>query len=167
MHQYAYTYIYTCIYIHTPNYTCTQTSIYIYTCSYTHIHTHIYRHMYSVHICTHVSTPGTTVLQRLREKPNLAPRKLCTSHLEMPFDEIRSTSNDGSAQNNHNQQQLIKPSRQRTARTTTSNLHWCGANPLGSWPAQAASPKVDAPKTVSCFRHFPAVLVCIRVNHVS
>jgi len=50
-----------------------------------------------------------------------------------------STRNDRSAQNNRNQQQLITPSRQRATYTTAAHLHWCGDNPLSSWPAQAAS----------------------------
>jgi len=52
----VYLYIYACRYVH------------IYACSYTHIHTHIYAHTYNMYICTHAGTPGTTLLQRLREE---------------------------------------------------------------------------------------------------
>jgi len=52
MHKHAYTYIYTCIYIHACTYTYTHADIYIYACSYTHIHTHIYTHAYKMYICT-------------------------------------------------------------------------------------------------------------------
>jgi len=75
IHKHAYTYIYTCIYMHAYTYTYTH----VYACSYTHIHIHIYTHTYSMYICTYTSTPRTTALQRLREEPDLTPRKLCTS----------------------------------------------------------------------------------------
>jgi len=42
-------------------------------------------------------------------------------------------------QNNHNQQQLIAPSRQRAVQTTFAYLHWCGANPPSSLSTQAPS----------------------------
>jgi len=85
--MHAYTYTYTLAYIN------------IHACSYTHIHTHIYTHTYNMYICTHARTPRTTALQRLREKPDLTPRKLRTSRLEVvvppPINEIRSTRYDG------------------------------------------------------------------------
>jgi hypothetical protein len=40
----------------------------------------------------------------------------------------------------------ITQSRQRDAQTTPAHLHWCGADPPSSWPAQAASHGVNAPK---------------------
>ena len=63
------------MYIHTY----THADIYIYACSYTHIHTHIYAHTYNMYICTHASTPGTTVLQRLQEKLMQTPEALHVS----------------------------------------------------------------------------------------
>jgi len=110
MHTHTYTQVYTCmripIHIHMQIYT------------YMHIHTHTYIHTYThTHtICTYARTQarlerqycsncvrspttGTTVLQQLREKPNLTPRKLRTSPLEVvvppPFNEIRSTTTTG------------------------------------------------------------------------
>jgi len=57
-------------------------------------------------------------------------------------------------QNNHNQQQLIAPSRQRAVQTTFAYLHWCGANPTSSrklraWPRGRGPPKRG---------HFSAIL---------
>ena len=42
--------------------------------------------------------------------------------------------NDGYAQNNHNQKNLITPSQQRAAQTMPAHLHLCGANLPGTWP---------------------------------
>ena len=85
--------------MHAYTYTYSHADTYIYACSHTHIHTHTYTHKYKIYICTHASTPGTTALQGLRERPNLTPQKLSTSSLEVvvppPFNEIRSTRNDG------------------------------------------------------------------------
>ena len=144
MHKHAYTHVYTRIYMHAYTYTYTYADIYIYVYSYTHIHTHIYAHTYNMYMCTYTSTPGTLALQRLREKPDLTPRKLRTFPLEAvvppPFDEIGSTRNE------RNQQQLITSSRQSTAQTTTAHLHWCRADLPSSWPGQAASHGGDPPK---------------------
>jgi len=58
--------------MHTCTYTYTHAYSYIYTCPHTYTHTHIYTHTYKMYICTHASTPGTTV--RLREMPDLTHR---------------------------------------------------------------------------------------------
>jgi len=54
-------------------------------------------------------------------------------------------------QNNHNQQQLIAPSRQLAVQTTFAYLHWCGANPrkLPALPRSRGPPKQG---------HFSAIL---------
>jgi len=39
-----------------------------------------------------------------------------------------------------------RKSRQHGTQTTPAHLHWCGANPPGSWPTHVASSGVDAPK---------------------
>jgi len=135
--KHAYTNIYTCIYMHTHIHTRTHASINKSACSYTYMHTHIHTHTHNIYICTHASAPGTTALQRLREKPDLTPRKLRTSPLEVvvpsPFNEICSTRNDGSSPNtgNHTTQQLITPSRQRADQTTIVEPQICtGVEPI-------------------------------------
>jgi len=61
--------------------------------------------------------------------------------------------------NRQTPQQPITQSRQRGAQTTPAHLHWCGAYPPSSWPAQAASSRVYALKYDSHFGHFPAVFI--------
>jgi len=147
MHKYAYTYIYTCMYMHTYTLTYTHAYIYIYTCQYTYTHAHKYTHTYNMYICTHASKSETMTRQRLRRKPNLTPQSStllpvrCNpegDHPSWPQPNCPCTRNDRLAHNKHNQQQLITPTRQRTAQTTTAHLHWCAADPPSSWPAQAA-----------------------------
>ena len=74
MHKYAYTYIYTCMYMHAYTLTYTHAYIYIYTCQYTYTHAHKYTHTYNMYICTHASKSETMTRQRLRRKPNLTPQ---------------------------------------------------------------------------------------------
>ena len=92
IHAYAYSYIYACIYLHIYMFAHTHTVAYAYTHTHIqHVHMHAHKHAWNHMI--------TTALQRLCEKPNLMPRKLRTSPLEVvvppPFDEIRLTRNDG------------------------------------------------------------------------
>jgi len=58
INAYIYIYIHTCIYIH----------IYMSAHIHTYTHTHICTHTYKMYICTHASTPGTTVRQRTCEE---------------------------------------------------------------------------------------------------
>jgi len=48
----------------------------------------------------------------------------------------------------------ITQSRQRGAQTTSTHLHWCGANPPSSWPAHVAGNKGDPPKQGYIFAIF-------------
>jgi len=50
MHKYAYTYIYTCIYMHTNTYTDAHAYTYIHACLYTYTRKHIYTQTQHVHI---------------------------------------------------------------------------------------------------------------------
>jgi len=112
VHTHTYAHVYACMRI--SIHIVTHAYIYIYACSYTHIHTHIYTHTYNMYMCTHVSTPGTTALQRLREKPDLTPRKLRTSPLEVVVPPLstrsgcretigqhRTTTTDSSSSHHH------------------------------------------------------------------
>ena len=56
-------------------------------------------------------------------------------------------------QNNHNQQQLIAPSRQRAVQTRSAYLHWCRADPPSSLSTQAPSLAV-APRNEVIFLPF-------------
>ena len=65
MHTHTHTHVYKRIlYIYIQ--TCTY--IYIYTCPHIYTHTHLYTHTYKMYICTHSSTPGTTVRQQTYEE---------------------------------------------------------------------------------------------------
>jgi len=86
-------------------YTCMRIPTHVHMHTYMHVHTHTYIHIHNTHI-QHVhmharkhAESGTMALQRLREEPDLTPQKLRTSPFEVvvppPFNEIRSTRNDG------------------------------------------------------------------------
>jgi len=62
------------------------------------------------------------------------------------YPKLQSTRNEWSMKNNQTPQQPIRASRQRGGQTTSAHLHWCGADPLCSWPAQAAGHRGDLPK---------------------
>jgi len=123
---------------------------------YTHTHTK----------CTYErtqSTSETMARQRLHGKPSLTPRisALLPVRCNPEGDTLRgqhpnrlSTRNDGYAQNNHNQQQLIAPSRQRAVQTTFAYLHWCEANPPSSRKLPALPRGRGSPKR----GHFSAIL---------
>jgi len=158
MYKYAYTYIYTCIYMYA--YTYIHAYIYIYACSYTRIHTHIYTYTYNMCICTHASTPGTTVLQWLREKPDLTPRKLRTSPLEVlvppPFttrsirrettDKCRTTTIDSSSLHHHDS---APPRQQLFICTSVEPIH-----PVHGPPK--LQPRSQCSEIEFTFRHFLA-----------
>ena len=119
MYIHAYVYIYTYTYIYKYVHFCTSTYI------------HIYTHTYNMYICTHASMPGSTVWQRLREKPHLKPKSSillpvrCNpegGHLPWPSAHLLFSRNDRYAQNNRNQQQLISPSRKSATQTTPAHL---------------------------------------------
>ena len=58
---------------------------------------------------------------------------------------------------NQTSQQPITQSRQRGAQTTPAHLHWCGAYPPSSWPAQAASHESMLRNRIHIVAIFPLV----------
>jgi len=69
-------------------------------------------------------------------------------------------------QNNHNQQQLIAPSRQRAVQTTSAYLHWCGADPPSSLSTPTASLAV-APRNEVIFLPFWRFFFAILADSVT
>jgi len=159
MHKYAYTYIYTCIYIHTNTYTYLHASIYIYTCLYlhtymfvTHIHTHIYTHTYNMYICTHALSWWCDALLSVAvvlHWPVVSRRTDLVEWRRHYHFEITS------AELSWRQVGLLTQAMQHRRSRRACNLHWCGADPTSSWPTQAASHRVDAPSSLIGFTFSP------------
>jgi len=135
----VYTYIYTCIYIHI------YMSVHIHTCTYVHTHVqHVHMHAHK-----HVRNDGAaaTAREARLDAKKLSPSpwplqsrgglpSVASSPIARPrgmIDQRRTTTTNSSSSHHHDS----TPPRLQPLICTGADLHWCGADPPSSWPAQA------------------------------